>query len=189
MDRLDVIDRGGEQFARVLGIVGPEQWSLSTPCEGWDVRELVRHVVGGTIMATRLLEGAGRDEALSEVIEFRLGDDPLAEFTAAMAAVSAAFREPGALDRTCAHPMGDIPADTLLGFRIGDLTLHSWDLAHAIGADETLDPVLVETVWDEVSPMKDGIAASGMFGAGPSNTVADDAPLQVRLLDLTGRRP
>jgi hypothetical protein len=28
-----------------------------------------------------------------------------------------------------------------------------------------------------------------VFGAGPSGTVADDAPLQVQLLDLTGRRP
>jgi hypothetical protein len=28
-----------------------------------------------------------------------------------------------------------------------------------------------------------------MFGTGASGTVADDAPLQTRLLDLTGRRP
>ena len=29
----------------------------------------------------------------------------------------------------------------------------------------------------------------GVFGTGPSGTVADDAPLQQRLLDLSGRRP
>ena len=33
------------------------------------------------------------------------------------------------------------------------------------------------------------IAEIGVFGSGPSGTVAEDAPLQQRLLDLTGRRP
>lgn len=37
--------------------------------------------------------------------------------------------------------------------------------------------------------MKDGLAATGMFGEGASGTVADDAPLQVRYLDTFGRRP
>jgi hypothetical protein len=33
------------------------------------------------------------------------------------------------------------------------------------------------------------IGQIGIFGEGPSGTVGEDAPLQERLLDLTGRRP
>jgi uncharacterized protein (TIGR03086 family) len=149
----------------------------------------VRHVVAGTRMSTVLLEGATRDEAFATVASFEVGDDPQATFATVMAENAAAFGVPGALTRTVAHPMGDIPAELLLGFRIGDLTLHSWDLARAIGADETLDPVLVAAVWAAVSPMGDAIGTTGVFGDGPSGTVGDDAPLQTRLLDFTGRRP
>ena len=82
-----------------------------------------------------------------------------------------------------------MPGARLLGFRIGDYTLHGWDLARAIGADEKLDEALVHAVWDALGPMSGVIGSSGVFGAGPSGQIADDAPLQQRLLDLTGRRP
>jgi len=188
-DPLAILDRGGVQFATVLDRVPDGAWEGPTTCEGWTVRELVRHVVGGQRLATLLLHGAGRDEGLAALAGDLLGDDPAAAFAREHEACVAAFAEPDALDRTCAHPMGDIPATMLLGFRIGDLTLHAWDLAHATGTDETLDPVLVETVWANVSPMGDAIAQTGVFGEGPSGTVPGDAPLQARLLDFTGRRP
>ena len=46
-----------------------------------------------------------------------------------------------------------------------------------------------KVVWTQLAPMTPFIAQTGVFGAGPSGEVGQDAPLQVRLLDLTGRRP
>jgi hypothetical protein len=43
--------------------------------------------------------------------------------------------------------------------------------------------------WEGLQPMVPFIGEIGAFGTGPSGTVAEDAPLQLRLLDLTGRRP
>ena len=77
----------------------------------------------------------------------------------------------------------------LFGFRVGDYALHGWDLARAIGADETLDDAVVQAIWAALQPMASVIGNSGVFGTGSSGQVADDAPLQTRLLDLTGRRP
>jgi uncharacterized protein (TIGR03086 family) len=188
MDQFDVLDHGGVQFARVLGAVTAQDWASPTPCEGWNVRDLVVHVVGGTVMSVALLGGASSEEAYALLQADVLGDEPLDTFRAAQAELSAAFRTVD-LDMTVHHMVGDIPAAMLLGFRIGDLTVHSWDLARAIQADETLDPVLVQAVWDAVSPMRDTIGQTGVFGAGPSGDVAEGAPLQVQLLDLTGRRP
>ena len=83
----------------------------------------------------------------------------------------------------------DMPGAQLLGFRIGGLTLHAWDLARAVGGEETLDADLVEAVWAQLSPMTPFIEQTGVFGAGPSGDVGEDTPLQLRLLDLSGRRP
>src|SRR5262245_32939275 len=189
MDQFDVLDHGGTQFARVLGAVTPQDWAFPTPCEGWSVQDLVVHVVGGTKMSVVLLDGGSLDDAFAVVQGDVLGDEPLDTFRTAHAEAVARFRALESLEMIVHHPVGDIPAAMLLGFRIGDLTLHSWDLARAIGADETLDPVLVQAVWDAVSPLRDTIGQSGVFGDGPSGDVGDDEPLQTRLLDLMGRRP
>ena len=77
----------------------------------------------------------------------------------------------------------------LLMLRVFDMTIHAWDLATAIGADATLNPKLVEMLWQQWSPRAGEIAGFGILGDGPSGTVREDAPLQTRLLDLLGRRP
>ena len=40
-----------------------------------------------------------------------------------------------------------------------------------------------------VRARKHSVPATGMFGDGPSGTVPADAPIQLRVLDLSGRRP
>jgi hypothetical protein len=52
-----------------------------------------------------------------------------------------------------------------------------------------VDQELVEAVWAQLAPMAPFIARTGVFGVGPSGEVGEDAPLQVRVLDLSGRRP
>ena len=49
---------------------------------------------------------------------------------------------------TVHHPSGDIDGATFLGFRLGDLVLHGWDLARSVGGDEHMDDELVAIVWD-----------------------------------------
>jgi len=48
-----------------------------------------------------------------------------------------AFGASDATERIVHHPAMDMPGAQLLGFRIGGLTLHAWDLARASGGDET----------------------------------------------------
>lgn len=189
MDDLELLKLASTTFRERIAEIDKDQHFLPTPCGDWNVAGLVTHVLGGNHMAVRLLEGAHRTEAIGYLSGLPLGDDPLAAYDKNSAEQVAAFSEPGALDRIVEHPMGDLPGSAMLGFRIGDLTLHSWDLARAVGGTEVLPDVLVQKVWTDMAPLKDNIATIGIFGAGPSGEVPDDAPLQIRLLDLTGRRP
>ncbi|MCU0268248.1 MAG: TIGR03086 family metal-binding protein [Acidimicrobiales bacterium] len=189
MESLEALRRATAEFDRRLSSVTDGQWDAPTPCDDWTVRQLVSHVVGGNAMAVELLGGASSEQALPFLGGLPLGDDPLATFRAGAEAQLAAFASPGALERTCHHPMGDLPGAEVAGFRVGDLTLHSWDLARAIGADEDLDAELVAAVYARLEPMAPMLDQVGVFGEGPSGAVGADAPLQRRLLDLAGRRP
>jgi uncharacterized protein (TIGR03086 family) len=140
-------------------------------------------------MAVALLDGASTDEGIAVFTGTELADDVDAQYAAGAAEQVAAFSVDGATEQTLHHPMGDIPGEMVLGFRIGDLTLHSWDLARAIGADEALPEALVEATWASMSPMAGFIGTVGVFGEGPSGDASAEAPLQERLLDLAGRRP
>jgi uncharacterized protein (TIGR03086 family) len=187
---LDTLDRARAGFGEMLAGVSPDQWARPTPCEGWTVRDLVNHVVLGGRMTARLLHGASAEDVTALFGTDMLGDDPTTAFAGSSAEERDAFAEPGSLDRIVHHPgAGDVPGALLLGFRIGDHLLHTWDLARAVGADEALDPGAVETVWAVLEPMAPMIPSIGVFGTGPSGSVGEDAPLQTRLLDLSGRRP
>jgi uncharacterized protein (TIGR03086 family) len=188
MDPFDALDLATEEAGRRVRAVRPDQWDLPTPCSEWSVRLLVNHLVRGNTMSAMLLEGASRDEVFAMFRAADRDEDLVAAYAKTAAEQSAAFRVPGALDRTVHHPMGDIPATMLLQFRTGDAALHAWDLARAIGADEQLDAELVQRIYDGMLPMAPMIAGSGAFGEGASGTVTDDASVQARLLDLAGRR-
>mgnify|MGYP001162074968 CR=1 FL=1 len=179
-----------DDFGTRLRQVRDDQWELPTPCTEWSVRDLANHLVNGGRMAALLLHGATGDEVIASFDVDALGTDPMAAFEASAATETAAFAEPGALERTVHHPgAGDIPGAMLLGFRVGDNVLHAWDLARAVGLDETLDADVVAATWAALEPMADVMPATGVFGEGPSGTVGADAPVQRRLLDLAGRRP
>jgi len=188
MDPLDALALASSTFVDVLVQVGDAQMSLATPCEDWDVAALIAHVTMGNEMAIALVDGASQEEAIAYRDREFGGDDAITSCRASVGAQMTRMRAVTDWDAVIHHPMGDVPASQLLGFRTGDLTLHSWDLAKAIGADESLPEDLAAVVYDSMKPMEPFIGQIGLFGEGPSGSVGDEADVQARLLDLTGRR-
>ncbi|MGA2835314.1 MAG: TIGR03086 family metal-binding protein [Acidimicrobiales bacterium] len=187
MEPLDALALATSTFVAVLDQVGDDQLTASTPCEEWDVGALERHVAMGNEMAVALIDGASREEGLSFVDKEYDGDlDALCRAT--LDDQLARMRAVTDWDAVVHHAIGDVSASQLLGFRIGDLALHAWDLATAIGADSRLPEELASYVYDAMAPMEPFIGSLGIFGEGPSGTVDEGADVQRRLLDLTGRR-
>ena len=181
--------RARAEFETRLALVGDDDWDLPTPCEGWSVRDLTGHLVGGGRMSEMLLSGAEKDDALQRLFALEITGDPKDAFRDATDAQAAAFDAPGAGDALCHHPMRDMPGSEFIWMRIRDTTVHAWDLARALGADDTLDPELVATLWTQVEPLAPFLGASGMFGTGASGELSEAATTQQRLLDALGRRP
>ncbi|MGD0881374.1 MAG: TIGR03086 family metal-binding protein [Acidimicrobiales bacterium] len=187
MEPLDALALATSTFVAVLDQVGDDQWTASTPCDEWDVRSLVRHVAMGNEMAVALLDGASQEEARSFIDKEYDGDlDVLCRAT--LDDQLARMRAVTDWDVVVHHAIGDVPASQLIGFRTGDLALHGWDLATAVGADSRLPEELADYVYIAMLPMEPFIGSIGMFGEGPSGSVGEGADVQQRLLDLTGRR-
>jgi uncharacterized protein (TIGR03086 family) len=188
MDAVDALTRAGEEYRRRLVEVGPEQWSLPSACEAWTVKELADHVLGGNRFAVALLGGASADAAFSIALEGGFDGDLVGLFDESQAAQLEAFAAPGALDVEVQHPAGPTSGATFAGLRTGDLLLHGWDLARSLGLDETLDEQVAAEVWRVYEPRLSA-GTGDRFGEGASGTIGADAPVVLRLLDLSGRRP
>src|SRR5271170_2612062 len=77
-------------FTERLQGVGPDQWTRSTPCEEWTVRDLVAHVI---ITQRRVLAMVG-----GPVTPADPDGDLLAQWSEASAALLAAVRDPSQSD-------------------------------------------------------------------------------------------
>jgi len=185
---LSNLENAQDEIARRAQAIRTDEWLLATPCEGWNVRDLVVHIVEGSGMATRLLrDGSGGG------VRSGMGDphpDLTIELAWAFSEEARAFADDGALVMTVRHPRaGEISGATFCVMRTADYLIHSWDVARATGGDEQLPDDLVRATWEGLQPLASIIGQVGVFGSGPSGTLRDDAPLQLRLLDLSGRRP
>lgn len=166
--------------------IGDGDWNRPTPCTEWDVRALVNHLVYENRWAPDLVAGQTVDEVGDRYEGDLLGDDPEVAWRDSLQGALEAWAADGTLDRTVHLSFGDVPGSEYLGQLTTDLTIHSWDLAKALGNDDELDPDLVSFVWDLWKPREEMVRGSGVFG-DPVD-VPDDADLQTKLLALLGRR-
>ena len=173
-------------FGDLVHKVGDDQWSAPTPCSDWDVRALVNHLVYEARWAPPLLEGQTIEQVGSKFDGDLLGSDPKSTYDDALSGAASAVNTPGALDRTVHLSYGETPAEEYLAQLTCDFVVHAWDLARGIGADDTLDPDLVEWVDEVARPQAAMLAASGLFD--PPVDVPADADPQTKLLALFGRR-
>lgn len=135
------------------------------------------------MLAGRTMEEAGRERFDGDL----LGDDPKRAFAAIVETACAAADELDDLDRTVHCSFGDFTAREYLLQANFFRGLRAHDIAKAIGLDPTLPPELVAALWDQLRPVAEEWRKLGVFG--PEVPVPDDAPLQDRLLGLTGRDP
>ena len=156
-------------------------WDDPTPCEEWTVRDLVKHLAethamfGGFV---KLPAADGPDPA----------DDPRGAWVAARDQMQAWLDDPEVAEAEFEGMGGTTTLqDSVNQFICFDLNVHGWDLAHATGQDETIDPEELPQLWQDVEGLGDMIRSSGT--CGPEVAAPQDATAQEKLLAYLGRDP
>src|SRR5207244_10687842 len=98
MDLPEIHERALHATATLVDGVAARQMDLPTPCDGWSVRELLNHIVGGNFWAAELAAGKTIDDVGDRLDGDMLGDDPSAAYRVSADAAAAAFNAPAALD-------------------------------------------------------------------------------------------
>ena len=139
MPTITLLDRALDDLAEVVAMVPKDQLGDPTPCQGWDVAMLLRHLVELNWVFGTLAEGGEYEQDESDDIDL-LGVDHRAAFEASRKTALAGWHDPDALTRAFPLPTGTIDGRTALNRHLAEVAIHGWDLARAIGAHYVIDP-------------------------------------------------
>lgn len=88
----------------------------------------------------------------------RRARNPVSAYVRSVRACAGAFTQPGALIRVLDYPLGRVTGQQALAVRTTDTVIHTWDLARAIGTDDTLDAGLVTWISESLDEIYAGLA-------------------------------
>jgi uncharacterized protein (TIGR03083 family) len=161
---LAVCRRFGEAVTSADG-----KWNRRSPCDEWDARGVLEHVIGfHDVLLLRPL-GLKPD---------RPRNDPQVRWELTYHSLTAAIESGRATQLDAYQLMPNLTRDVLV---------HTWDLARAVGAGDRLDPGWCELFYAGLPTDPQLLAASGMFSAPIA--VNDEIDAQARLLARLGRDP
>ena len=193
MDRphpLHILDLSQTRAAAVIAGVRPDQLHLPTPCDEWDVADVINKMVASTMVFTAFGNRETPDPTLDLINPKPIvGDDPLGAFQQAAAECRAAWRAEGALDGNAPSTIGDAPAKAVLHARIFDTTVLSWDIAAATGQDHLIDDVQAAYVLRIAKALVPAVRSKSPERYKDGGLVDTELPLVTQLIATTGRDP
>ena len=187
MDPVSHLSAALDTTGQVLDGVGGQQWDGPTPCPDWDVRALASHVVTGNLRFAGALAGQPAEADPPPADPAPAGASLPQAYRESAAALLAAFREPGALERTVTVPFGTVPGMVALHLRVTELLVHGWDLARATGQAVAFPEEAAAAELDFTARMLPQVPPD-RSPFGPPQPAAPDAPAIDRLAALLGRR-
>jgi uncharacterized protein (TIGR03086 family) len=168
-------------FSARVAAVPADAWDNPSPCPGWTARDIVAHLED---TARSFLGRVGLELPPSPSVMV----DPVASWEATRAAVQGALDDPATASLTYEGQMGTMTLDQLIGsYGVGDVLVHTWDLARAAGLDEHLDPDEVHRLYGVMEQAGPMLRQGNAFG--PPVEVPAELDEQAQLLAFTGRDP
>lgn len=167
-----------QQFDARVQAASADSWGNAAPCDEWTARDVVVHVANNLNRLGNGLQGKPPVEvgADDDIVASWNGSRDL--FLSTIATADLSTELPG--------PFGPMSAEQLIGRLVcNDVLVHTWDLARAVGGDETLDQDAVAGAYSGLKPMDAMIRMPGVFG--PKVESAEGADLQTEFLNFLGR--
>ena len=150
-----------------------------SPVAGWSALDVVTHLIE---WSRGFLGGAGIQLPALDV-----DADPAGAWRQHVADIQAILAEPAG--RVLRNPhTGATPVDEAIDqYYTGDVWMHSWDLAKALGREPDLGEERCRAALAGMAPIEAMLRDSGQFGSAVP--VAEDASAQDRLMAFIGRDP
>jgi uncharacterized protein (TIGR03083 family) len=173
IERVKLLQHESERLKRYLNALPPEAWNRPSSCAGWEVRDVVAHLVlqaevftewvyrglQGDASAPEGLPDAGTVNAgsMSEVLakmsvdrRQSLGDQLLSTFSSTSDQFNQllAGARPSDWDKPCYHVFGTIPLRAFIDDRITELALHRWDIRSSLESEVHLSHGSLPAIMD-----------------------------------------
>src|SRR5690349_7359435 len=152
---LDLHRRATEAVRPVHEQVQRADLDRITPCTGWDLHQLLRHMVG---QDHGFAAAAGAEVDVGAFGPRDLGDDIAAALSSSLAGVHQAFAQ-AAPERLILMPEFGAQRFRLaavIGFHFIDTVVHGWDVAATIGISLRYPPELVTAALAQARAVPDG---------------------------------
>lgn len=166
-----------------------DKWDMMLPVgmssKPTNLRDAVRYHIYDDAWVPDVLEGKTDAEVGKQYEVLKSIDDIKTNYGMYNQRACDAVRNCTDLERITHLSYGDFTAKEYLQHIITFRAFRSYDIAKMIGADTTMDPVFVQALLDEYTPLVEGYRSMGVFPA--ALPVADDAGPQTKLLAMVGR--
>lgn len=163
-------------------------WSLPTPCEQWNVTQVLQHAAADQLAyAAKLTGGPGPDDD-PFVPSGAISGDPSGLLESALSAAADAFAAVGPDDAEVPVPLPPfkLPAPSAVAAAALDAAVHAWDIAVATGQPSPLTPALARALRPTADALVEPLRGFAFGPAVESKAGADDDAAS--LLNFLGRR-
>lgn len=175
------LDQAGDLIASAT----PDQAGLPTPCDDYDVQALIGHMQAVVRRIGVVLSGQPFWSVPREIES----TDWVADWAAGRAATEAVLADDECLTREVTVPWGTVPGASAAASYIGELSVHSWDLATALGKADVLNEALATAALPAYMEKVPAEPRGPEIPFGPVVEVGEDATPYERLVAWTGRDP
>ncbi|MCW2523329.1 MAG: hypothetical protein JWO63_1664 [Frankiales bacterium] len=177
-DSMAVYRRVVDHFTELVDSIAADRWDAPTPCEGWTVRDLIEHIL---VRDRRLAATVGDSDSAPS------GGDLAAQWHERVDWWAQGLADPERSAVVWSTPLGELSfAQAAAAMTTGELTIHTWDLARALGVDEQLDPEAVQLTFESMQRHAAALRGPGVFGPELPHDAGGSE--QERLLAFTGRQ-
>lgn len=188
------LDRRATAAAQaVIATISPDDLTRRTPCDEWNLGDLLQHMTAVNNGFTAAARGAGADldawlPPQIEPEQFVAANEESARLVAH--AFDEAARAGHGMVVPAADPHRALPTSDAIGAHFFETVAHSWDVARAMDVEYVVDDEVIDGALQIAAGLPGGewrIGPEALFA--PVLSVGEDTDALHRLLGLLGRDP
>lgn len=174
------------QVRELIENTSAEQFELPTPCEEYNVRELLDHLV--LVMNRLAVIGSGEHFSNAMPEDFVLESGHGEAFVNGAHGVMESWGDAAKLEQMFEVPWGELPGVAVVSFYTAELATHGWDLATATGRELSIsDDVLGAALFAAKSVPEEG-REDPFIPFAEAIDPGEDAPALLQIAGWFGRK-